>query len=707
MEVELEQIDFDGNPRKRPCTITATVGGAHAFEYRKRARHMNEFKDAVIALASSKTTKHLTSDQMTYLEQRLHESFHLFRPPSHPTYAAMIEKAILDLNEEGGSREESISRFIRSEYEDLPWAHSRFLSHHLKKLTESEEIVVTSDRRYMIASRTFVPSPIPNASANSRFVTKRGRGGLKGRGRVRGRGNKIYLVEEENLDEKQENEVEGVNRAGELQKEEAIDEGNLLRRNDEMEELNQSWQRENKVIEELSQPMEQATEMVEEESQPHKQQNEEQDVLKLIFQLEENGVTEEFCKSIEQNEMVKEQNRNYGQTFGVIEGQSQSYEQENCVMGEQCQPEGAQCEFVAEKNQSEEWQNGLIEQQKEERTEKSADVHKQEQQLKFQNPSELAVLKLTEGPSQPQDQQEEPCIIKINGSVQSSMNLQSDDEKQGPHLNPGRLSELKLTNHLCYKRQKIQLHKLCRNPFEAEPNTVLSTVELLPSETQEHSDLPLPDNLLQEIEITAMEEGLLLTKKRLKEKKRILRSRRPISEPASRLSTIEYLPSHDQYRHEETQPRPRGRGRPRKLKPGFEIVETLLPPLQLLQQQVEVQGRERGRERGSGRGRGRGRGRGNVGGPGWSLKQNPNADIVVEKDEILNSQERRRGIGRGRGRGRGRDKGRGPGRSSKQNPAADIIVERVEILNSLGKHQQPKRRGRPPKLKQNADTWRR
>ncbi|KAL0408962.1 UNVERIFIED_CONTAM: hypothetical protein Sradi_1830600 [Sesamum radiatum] len=63
----------------------------------------------------------------------------------------MIERALRELNDKRGSSEDSISRFLEKAYSNLPWADSVFLKHHLQKLYESGDIVVTRDERYMLA----------------------------------------------------------------------------------------------------------------------------------------------------------------------------------------------------------------------------------------------------------------------------------------------------------------------------------------------------------------------------------------------------------------------------------------------------------------------------------------------------------------------------------------------------------------------------
>ncbi|KNA07633.1 hypothetical protein SOVF_170060, partial [Spinacia oleracea] len=53
----------------------------------------------------------------------------------------MIHNAIKGLNEKDGSKEESISEFIKANYDDLPWAHDAYLRHHLSELCKNGEIL--------------------------------------------------------------------------------------------------------------------------------------------------------------------------------------------------------------------------------------------------------------------------------------------------------------------------------------------------------------------------------------------------------------------------------------------------------------------------------------------------------------------------------------------------------------------------------------
>ncbi|KAK2664542.1 hypothetical protein Ddye_003116 [Dipteronia dyeriana] len=72
--------------------------------------------------------------------------------PNHPPYASMIQKAISELDEQGGSSEEAILTFIEAEYDDLPIPHTSLLRHHLQKLVTKGEIVCTSANCYTLSA---------------------------------------------------------------------------------------------------------------------------------------------------------------------------------------------------------------------------------------------------------------------------------------------------------------------------------------------------------------------------------------------------------------------------------------------------------------------------------------------------------------------------------------------------------------------------
>ncbi|KAL4569439.1 hypothetical protein LXL04_025077 [Taraxacum kok-saghyz] len=114
---------------------------------------MEKLKEALIQFADSNPSLFPHDGFNSYtslIEQRFSQSFFDFQTPNHPPYAAMIHKAIGDLNEKRGSSEESISKYIKQEFLDLPWAHSTLLKHHLEKLCDRKEISITHKQRYFL-----------------------------------------------------------------------------------------------------------------------------------------------------------------------------------------------------------------------------------------------------------------------------------------------------------------------------------------------------------------------------------------------------------------------------------------------------------------------------------------------------------------------------------------------------------------------------
>ncbi|KAI3717495.1 hypothetical protein L1987_69145 [Smallanthus sonchifolius] len=93
----------------------------------------------------------------------------------------MIYRAIGELNKKGGSSEKSISKFIKKEYADLPWAHSTLLKHHLEKLCDHKEICMTHKQCYLLAGaesesekKSSRPSKKPKKQ-KSRLVSEAGK----------------------------------------------------------------------------------------------------------------------------------------------------------------------------------------------------------------------------------------------------------------------------------------------------------------------------------------------------------------------------------------------------------------------------------------------------------------------------------------------------------------------------------------------------
>ena len=72
------------------------------------------------------------------------------------SFIHMIQEAIMDLNEEGGSTKDAISQFTMRKY-DVFQVHVAKLIEQLEKLVEKEELVFTAENRYMLPAEDTVP----------------------------------------------------------------------------------------------------------------------------------------------------------------------------------------------------------------------------------------------------------------------------------------------------------------------------------------------------------------------------------------------------------------------------------------------------------------------------------------------------------------------------------------------------------------------
>ncbi|KAM1145655.1 hypothetical protein PS2_037384 [Malus domestica] len=137
-------------PQSVRCS-SSTEGEEGREEDPLHGQMINNLASAVMKkLTNSNTSQTLTPELMSRIKKSLSQAYPVFFTADHPTYAVMIQKAVAELNEEGGSTEKAVSKFIREHFDCLPLAHERFLSHHLKKLSESGEIVSASKNCYML-----------------------------------------------------------------------------------------------------------------------------------------------------------------------------------------------------------------------------------------------------------------------------------------------------------------------------------------------------------------------------------------------------------------------------------------------------------------------------------------------------------------------------------------------------------------------------
>ncbi|KAL9243856.1 hypothetical protein vseg_017695 [Gypsophila vaccaria] len=115
----------------------------------KHPQTMDKLCQTVLNLATSKVTHSLAPSQISALQNRLLDIFSSLKTPTHPTYSSMILDAIKELNKKGRSTtKEMILENIIENNKGLPWAHKRYLEHHLCKLCESGELNYDSDGSY-------------------------------------------------------------------------------------------------------------------------------------------------------------------------------------------------------------------------------------------------------------------------------------------------------------------------------------------------------------------------------------------------------------------------------------------------------------------------------------------------------------------------------------------------------------------------------
>ncbi|KAK4371163.1 hypothetical protein RND71_010638 [Anisodus tanguticus] len=108
---------------------------------------MDKMREAILKMANSEPNVPLSATQNSLLQERItHFLSCLHTTPDHPPYTWMIEQALQELDEEGGSSEDSISKFIRKKYDSLPWAHTTLLKHHLQQMSDKGEILMIGGR---------------------------------------------------------------------------------------------------------------------------------------------------------------------------------------------------------------------------------------------------------------------------------------------------------------------------------------------------------------------------------------------------------------------------------------------------------------------------------------------------------------------------------------------------------------------------------
>ncbi|TKY59028.1 Histone H1 [Spatholobus suberectus] len=112
---------------------------------------MSHLKDSLVSqLTKLHPSLSIHPHHTSLIQRRLQNLFPALHTPTHLPYALMIRNAIIELKEGPGSTEEAISEFIKREYNDLPWAHTKILSLQLEKLCEIGELARVEGGRYVL-----------------------------------------------------------------------------------------------------------------------------------------------------------------------------------------------------------------------------------------------------------------------------------------------------------------------------------------------------------------------------------------------------------------------------------------------------------------------------------------------------------------------------------------------------------------------------
>ncbi|XAR63640.1 hypothetical protein NMG60_11023656 [Bertholletia excelsa] len=339
-----------------------------------RSRAMANFRALVFRIAASDPTRPLTPARRSLIGKRLSQFFPDAHTPRHPTYSEMIHRAIQELNEKGGSSEESISNFIKNAYEDLPWAHSAFLKHHLSKLCDSGDIAISRERRYLFGDATGPSSRsgrryLFGAATGPSFRTEQ----LKTK-QKRGRPRKKDVMKEEDQPKEEEREMtdhlKTKQRRGRPRKKN-LTWGEGLPKQEEMEmtdQLKTKWKSGRPRKQDVNQSKEEEIEMTgaknqatAEKNKEIEEQNQQTEERDLVF-AEHNQLRENNKVTAEHNEENKERNQ--------AEIQNETLEDE---------PKGP--------NQAQKQKTGLRDQQKQRKEQKEAN---EEQGLYVEEQSEVS-----------------------------------------------------------------------------------------------------------------------------------------------------------------------------------------------------------------------------------------------------------------------------------------------------------------------------
>ncbi|KAH0681737.1 hypothetical protein KY289_019489 [Solanum tuberosum] len=130
---------------------------------------MDKLREGIVKMSNSEPNAPLSETQNSILQQHLDRYMSdLQTTPDHPPYAWMIEKVLQELDEEGGSNEDSISEFIMKNNDSLPRAHTTMLKHHLEKMCERGEIVMIDGGRFLLPGDSENSNPTRKGKSKKR-----------------------------------------------------------------------------------------------------------------------------------------------------------------------------------------------------------------------------------------------------------------------------------------------------------------------------------------------------------------------------------------------------------------------------------------------------------------------------------------------------------------------------------------------------------
>ncbi|XP_009762496.1 uncharacterized protein LOC107762765 [Nicotiana tabacum] len=184
-------------------------------QQQQKAVGMNKLREAILKLSNSEPNGPLSPTQNSILQQRLsHFLSSLHTTPDHPPYSWMIQRALQELDEAEGSTEDSISKFIKKEYDDLPVAHMFLLKHHLQKLSENGEILMIDGGGRFLLAGGGDNSLNPETKTKRKYKKRKGRWGWEIKPKKRRRKEKkekkhddVQVVKEERKLDEQQNVV--------------------------------------------------------------------------------------------------------------------------------------------------------------------------------------------------------------------------------------------------------------------------------------------------------------------------------------------------------------------------------------------------------------------------------------------------------------------------------------------------------------------